>query len=272
MSWNPVTSAGIVVAVGLVAAGITLLLRRTRPQLASVDPAPWSATLSYVATAYGVVIGFSILYLFGAFADARSAVGDEATSIGTAFEEVRLFDDAAPDVQHALLCYATAASAYDWPAMREGTSAPEVDGAYTDLVESLGQAGPPPQGTFEPAVATNILVQVGSISTARETRLVAAATGLPVLMWGLVLGGGLLVLVLIFAVTLPATPRAQAVLVGLAGTFTAVLVLLVLALNSPFAVGPGRVSPELIDQTAASMAQEAPDAAARPCPTSGTSP
>ncbi len=272
MSWSPGTTALILVAVGLVAAGTTLLLRRMKPELGSVDPAPWSATLSYVATAYGVVIGFSILFLFGAFADARSAVGNEATSIGTAFEEVRLFDAAAPDVQHALICYASAASTYDWPAMREGTSAPEVDSAYTDLVVSLQQAGPPPEGTFESAVATNILVQVGSISTARETRLVAATSGLPVLMWGLILGGGLFVLVLVFAVTSPATPRVQAMLVGLAGTFTAVLVLLVLALNNPFAQGPGRVSPALLDQTTASMQQEAPDVAARPCPTAKTAP
>lgn len=272
MSWSPGTTAAVVAAVGLVAAGIALLVRRAAPRLGTADTGPWSATLSYVATAFGVVIGFSILYLFGAFADARGAVGDEATSIGTAFEEVRLFDDAAPHVQHALICYAKAASAYDWPAMREGGSAPEADAAYTDLVVSLRQAGPPPEGTFEAAAATNVLVQVGSVSTARETRLVAASTGLPVLMWGLVLGGGLLVVVLLFAVTLPAAPRTQAVLVGLAAAFTTVLVLLVAALNAPFAPGPGRLTPALIDQTVASMERSAPDLADRPCPSGDGAP
>ncbi|NNU26962.1 DUF4239 domain-containing protein [Isoptericola sediminis] len=269
MSWGPGVSAVIIVLVGLVAGTITIVVRRTAPRLGSVDPAPWSATLSYVATAYGIVIGFSILYLFGAYAGARSAVGDEATSIGTAFEEVQLFDEAAPDVQHALICYARAASAYDWPAMQEGTSAPEVDDAYADLVASLGQAQEPPQGTFGPATATNVLVQIGSISTARETRLVAATTVLPVLLWALVLGGGLLVVALIFAVTLPAARRTQSVLVGLAASFTTVLVLLVAALNSPFSAGSGRVSPALIDQTTVSMEQSAPEIAGRPCPASG---
>lgn len=272
MSWSPGTTAAIVVVLGLLAAGVTLVLRRVAPGLGSVDPAPWSATLQYIATAYGVVIGFSILFLFGAFADARSAVGDEATSIGTAFEEVRIFDDAAPQVQQALICYGRAASAYDWPAMRDGTSAPEVDTAYRDLVVSLGQAGQSPAGTFEGAVATNILVQVGSISTARETRLVAATTGLPVLMWGLVIGGGTLVLVLLFVVTLPAGRRTQALLLGLSTAFTAVLVLLVAALNNPFAVGPGRVSPALIDDVVVSMEQSATELAGLPCSTTGSSP
>jgi hypothetical protein len=270
MSMSPLVSAAAVVGIGVFAAVLTLLLRRLLPQLDSIDPAPWSSTLQYVATAYGVVIGFSILYLFGAYADARGAVGDEATSIGTAFDEVLLFDEAAPDVQQALICYSRAASQYDWPAMRDGSSAPQVDDAYADLVLSLGRAEDPLEGTFDSAVATNILVQVGAISTARETRLVAATTGLPVLMWGLVLGGGLLVLTLLYVVTLPAAPGTQAVLMGLATTFTTVLVLLVVALNNPFAPGPGRVSPALIDQTTASMEQAAPDLAARPCPPPGS--
>jgi hypothetical protein len=271
MSLSGWVNIAVLVVLGLLAAGITLLVRRAAPRLESVDPAPWSATLGYVATAFGVVIGFSILYLFGAFAGARGAVGDEATSIGTAFEEVRLFEDAAPDVQHALICYSRAVSDYDWPAMREGTAAPEADAAYADLVASLAHAGPPPEGTFASAVATNILVQVGSISTARETRLVAAATGLPATLWILMIGGGLLVLVLLFVVTLPAPPRTQALLMGLSTAFTAVLIILILALNSPFAQGAGRLSSTLIDETTASMEQSAPDVAARPCPASGTS-
>jgi hypothetical protein len=272
MSLSPAISLTLVVVAGLAAAGLTLLLRRTVPSLSRIDPGPWSSTLQYVATAFGVVIGFSILYLFGAFADARSAVGDEATSIGTAFDEVSLFDQAAPDVQQALVCYARAASTYDWPAMREGTSAPEVDLAYSNLVDSLGQGDEPLAGTFDGAVATNVVVQVGAISTARETRLVAAATSLPHLMWGLVIGGGLLVVVLLFVVTMPASPGTQALLLGLATAFTAVLVLLVVALNNPFAAGPGRVSPALIDDTTTSMEQSAPGLADQPCAVDGTTP
>jgi hypothetical protein len=72
-------------------------------------------------------------------------------------------------------------------------------------------------------------------------------------------------------VTLPATPRTQALLMGLSTIFTAVLIMLIVALNAPFAQGSGRLSPKLIDETAASMAQAAPDVAARPCP-QGTGP
>jgi hypothetical protein len=94
--------------------------------------------------------------------------------------------------------------------------------------------------------------------------LVAAETVVPGLLWVLLLGGGLFVLVMIFVVTLPARVGVQAVLASLSSVFTAVLILIVLALSTPFAEGAGRVSPTLIEQTTASMVREAPDAAG-PC-------
>ncbi|MGB9372753.1 MAG: hypothetical protein WCA82_01190 [Jiangellales bacterium] len=265
MSLTPTLSILAMLVVGVVSGSLALVIRRRASRLADVQTGPWSSTLSYVATAYGVVVGFSILFLFGTFADARQAVGEEATSVGTAFTEMQVFGEEAVPVQQALICYAQAVVDYDWPAMREGTSAPEVDRAYTDIVVALGAVDEPLSGTLQPAIATNVVLQVGNVSTARESRLVTAATQLPVVLWILLLGGGVLVSVMIFVVTLPASPPAQAVLVGLATTFTTVLVLLVLALNNPFAPGPGRVSPALIAQTADSMTAALPQVAAEPC-------
>ena len=100
---------------GLVVGGLGFAVRRVFPRVENVEAGPWAATLSYVSTAFGVVVGFSILFLFGQFAAARSAVGDEATSIGTAFEEAKLFPGASEGIQGALICYARSVSEYDWP-------------------------------------------------------------------------------------------------------------------------------------------------------------
>lgn len=270
MSLSPLVNGVLLVLVGVAAGLLSLAVRRLVPEADEIDPAPWSSTLSYVATAYGVVVGFSILFLFGAYADARHSVGDEATSIGTAFEEMRVFGEGGVPVQQALICYGRTAAEYDWPAMRDGTSAPEVDRAYTQIIVALGEVDEPETTTFQPAVATNVLAQVGSVSTARESRLVAAETRLPAMLWALLLGGGLLVVLLIFVLTLTASGWAQAVLVGLTSAFTAVLLLLVIALNNPFAAGPGRVSPELIEQTTTSMENEVGAAPTQPCPPPGS--
>lgn len=262
---TPQANAIVIVVVGVAAFALSLLVRRLVGERPELNTAPWSATLGYIATAYGIVIGFWILFLFGLFADSRQAVGDEATSIGTAFEEVALFPDGAPDVQQALVCYAQAISEYEWPALQEGTSAPEADQAYREVIRALGDIRQPFESTFEPAAATNIFVQVGNISTARETRVVAAQTPTPALMWALLVGGGLLVIVLIFIVTLPSAPVTQAIQVSLTTLFTAVLIALVAALTNPFASGSGRVTPALIDQTRTTMVAAAPDLADGPC-------
>ena len=253
--------------IGLLVGGLSWTVRRIFPRVERVDPAPWSSTLSYVATAYGVVVGFSILFLFGQFASARSAVGDEATSIGTAFEQAALFPDAANGIQRALLCYSRSVSEFDFPSMRDDhVGASEVDQTYSDLVASLGQGDRPTTGALNSAAATNLSAQIGSISTARETRLVAAETTVPTMLWFLLLVGAGFVLLLIFVVTLPATPRTQAFLVGSSAVFTAVLILLVIALSRPYSEGGGSVKPRLIEQTTTYMASVAPDLAETSCP------
>lgn len=259
------TNVLLLIATSVLVGGLGYAVRRFFPRVEGIDPAPWAATLSYVATAFGVVVGFSILFLFGQFASARSAVGDEATSIGTAFEQAALFPEASDGIQAALICYARSVPEYDWPAMRGGGGAGEVDQTFSDLVASFGQGDQPTSGALESATATNMASQVGSISTARETRLVAAETSVPTMLWLLLFTGAIFVLALIFMVTLSATPGTQALLVGASAAFTAVLIMLVYALSQPYSDGGGAVTPRLIEETTAYMEGVAPDLAGR-CP------
>lgn len=254
---NPWIATVILVLVGAGAFGASLLARRllgTR----RVDREPWSTTLGYVGATYGFLVGFSIVLLFGQFADARQAVGDEATSIGTAFEQARLFPASTESIQEALYCYADAVVRDDWDAMRRGGSAPEVDAAYADLVASVAVGDEPAVGALHAATATNLASQIGAISTARETRLVAAENRVPTMLWAVLFGGGAVVVVLLFVVLTPARPGTQGLLVAVAAVFTLAMLLIVVAIASPYARGAGRVSPELIEQTAASMEQELP--------------
>lgn len=261
---TPWGNALLLVLTFLIVFGTCLLARRLLGKR-QAHGASWAANLSYIATAYGVVIGFSILFLFGQYANARQAVGDEATSIGTAFDQASLFPEGKPAIQRALICYARAVPAYDWPKLEqhEGGSA-KVDAAYHDLVVSVGERDQPPAGALHSATATNLVAQIGSISTARETRLVTAETSLPLMLWVLLMGGGAFVIASIFVVTLPAGKYTQAGLTAMSAVFTVVMVVIVLALNDPFGAGGGRVSPRLIQETAASMSSAAPEIAA-PC-------
>lgn len=256
---------GVLVAVGLVVFGLVVLVRRVRPGVAQIDPGPPAAILSYIAAAFGVLVGFVIVFLLGQTGNARQAIGDEATSIGTAFDEAQLFPEGEPDIQHALICYSRAVSEEEWPELADGRSASEADDAYRALIAAYDDVDMSSGSGFQPAAATNSFVQIGSISTARETRLVAAQSGVGALMWGLLLGAGAFVLVLLFVVSISARPLAQAVLLGFAGVFTAVLLILVTVLSNPFQDGTGPLTSRLIDENTERMVAEAPEAAARPC-------
>jgi hypothetical protein len=257
--------AVMIAVVGTVVFGISLLVRRAFPRVAELDPGPASSTLSYVAAAYGVLVGFAIVFLLGQVASARQAIGDEATSIGTAFDEAQLFPDGEPAIQHALICYSRAVTEREWPALADGRSAPEADQAYRELVETYGTVQEPTTGTFQPAAATNSFVQIGGISTARATRLVAAEVRVGPLMWSLLIGGALLAIGLIFLLTAKANPVGQAIFVGLAGIFTTVMLLIVLVLSHPFRDATTALEPQLITENTTRMVTLAPGPAAEPC-------
>jgi hypothetical protein len=249
----------------VVAFGAALVARRALSGLGDFEIGPWTSSLSYVATAYGVVLGFSIVFLFGEFAEARKAVGNEAAAVHAAFDEAQLFPDGSTEIEHSLICYARAVIDDDWPALQDGESSPEADLAYRHVFTTLSGISESTDGTFQPATATNLVAQVGSIATAREVRIVAAHIRTPPLLWALLVFGGLLVLVLLFVVTLRAHRFAQAGLVAAASVFTVVMLLIVVALGTPFNPGAGRLSPELIEQKLASMETISPEAAALPC-------
>ena len=254
----------VLVAVGLGVFGLVLLVRRLRPGVTRLDSAPGSSILSYVAAAFAILLGFVIVYLLGQATNARQATGDEATSIGTAFDEAQLFPDGEADIQHALICYSRAVTEEEWPDLADGRSAPEADEAYRTLIATYGDVDEPTDRAFQPAAATNSFVQIGAISTARETRLVAAESDVGVIMWILLFGAAAFVLVLLFVTTVSARLVGQAVLLGLAGLFTAVLLALVVILNNPFQ-DAGPVSPRLIEENTERMVALAPDQADMPC-------
>jgi hypothetical protein len=263
---NHVTIGAALLLLGLALFGLTLAVRRLRPDVVAIDTGPAAAVFSFVAAAFGILLGFVIVFLLGQAANARQAIGDEATSIGTAFDEAQLFPDSEPEIQHALVCYSRAVTEKEWPALAKRRSAPEADEAYRTLVATYGEADEPTDSTFQPGAATNSFAQLGGISTARETRLVAAESTVGPLLWALLLGAAVFVLVLLFVMSAAARPVAQAVLLGLSGVFTAVLVALVLVLSNPFREGSGPLTPRLIEENTERMVAAAPGVASRRCP------
>ena len=257
----------VVGLVGAVVFGLVMGLRRAAPGASNLDPEPAAPVLSYVVGAYAIIVGFGIVILFSQYGSARSATGDEATAIGTAFEEARLFPENRIGIQNALWCYGRSVSEFEWSSMQRGESAAEVDRAYAAIFGALGAAEEPTDGTFQPAIATNLSAQLGAISTAREVRLVTASQPSGVLL-AFTIGGGLVVLGLLYMVTLQAGRTMQSSLMAVAAMFTTVLIVVIAALSTPFGGALLRVNPSLIDNTTEYMTSVAPEIADPGCDSS----
>ena len=259
--------AGVLILAGVVVFGLALLVRRVRPSVTQLDTRPASALLSDVAAAFGILLGFIVVFLMGQSSAARQAIGDEATAIGTAFDEAQLFPEAEPQLQRALICYSIAVTE-EWSALAEGRASPEADDAYRELIAAYGEVQQQADGTFQPAAATNSFAQIGAISTARETRINAASFGIGPIAWIFLIGGAVFVLILLFVASTPAQPVSQGILLALAAMFTTLLLALVLLLNNPFSRWNRLLTPDLIEQTTDRMVAIAPEATSQPCPSS----
>jgi hypothetical protein len=253
----------ILVVAGVAIGGAAFAMRRLRSGV-DVDTGAAGGVLSYVSAAFAILLGFVIVFLLGQAMNARQAIGDEATAIGTAFDEAQLFPDGEEDIQYALICYSRAVTEREWDTLADGRSAPEADDTYRALIATYGDIDGSTDSVFQPGAATNSFVQIGGISTARETRIVAATSHIGPLMWVLLFGAAVLVLILLFVVTTAARPIIQALLLGFAGLFTAAMLALVLVLNSPFSEA-GPLEPTLIEDNTERMVTLAPEAAAQPC-------
>jgi hypothetical protein len=263
-----VTRAWLVVLmllVGCAAFGVSLAIRTRRPGVEQIDSGPAAGVLGYVAAAFGFLVGFVIVFHLGLTGDARRATGDEATAIGTAFDEAQLFPEAEADLQHALICYSRSITEYEWEALAEGGGSIQADTAYRELIAAYGAVDEPFDRSFQAAAATNSFVQIGDISTARETRLVVAKSGIGPIMWVLMIGAAVFVLVLLFIVTSAARPVAQAVMLSMAAMFTMALLGMVVVFGSPFREGLGPVTPVLIEENTQRMVALAPGASEEPC-------
>lgn len=255
----------VVVLAGTLAAGLSLLFDRLFSRRGDLETESAARTLGYVASAYGIVIGFSIVFLFGEYSDARDAVGEEAAALRSAFESTLVLGDNPEGVQHALICYARAVPEFDWPALQQASLAPEVDAAYRNVFLALDNLAV--EGTEPESAATKSVV--GSLETAAQSRLtrsLAAETQIPGLLRVFLFAGGALVVGLLYVALLGASSRRRAILVGMAAAFTSIMVAIIFQLGQPFRDDGAGVDPIPITEAVQVMERATPDVASRSCP------
>jgi Protein of unknown function (DUF4239) len=186
-----------------------------------------------IGVIYAVLLGFAVITVWGKWAEAETNVGIEAGAAVTVFRLANGIDDETTSAVRARMAdYLRAVIAADWPAMQLGTSSPEVTRALTRVYQALLQYQP--KDARGSAVMTELLRQLDLLGQARRARIVMAAGVVPSIVWLVLFGGAVITIAFTF---LFATKNlgAQVVMTGGLALLIFSTLLVIIAIDHPFA-------------------------------------
>ncbi|MFF4324762.1 DUF4239 domain-containing protein [Streptomyces sp. NPDC001568] len=237
-------SLGVVLVGGFIALAIggSLAMRRRFPRLADGEHNEMvGVALGMFGAIYGIILAFVIVTLWTQRENTQSIVAGEATDLALVVRSAEAFPPAArARVDQAVGEYVHAVVEIQWPLMREGRPSYEATAEQTHGLYTALQAYEP-VGTRSEVFYAEAAGRLNDAAAQRRARVTMAETSLPPLLQTLVYGGALVILPLTFLFGLRSL-RMQLVFVAAVAGLIGFSLLLVVALDRPFA-GDLSVSP-----------------------------
>lgn len=230
--------AGPLLISAVLTLGINRLIPRREELLSSTGGSP---ALRAITASYVLVMAFVLASSLSSFQAAQQQTVAEANavvSIGNL--ATRLTQSERLPVLRELSCYADKVANVEFPASRAGRSLPDDNAPLGRLYRAL----PNLDGAKQTKISTtnSILTELSTLTSARDSRIRAARASVPTLLWVVVIGGGVLLLLSVAAITVSDRPWAQ---FGMLTVVTALLlgvILLIATLDQPFSNGELSVS------------------------------
>ena len=226
---------GLAIVLAIIAAGVLaqVALHRFLPvRFRDEHNTAVTAIFSIIGVTYAVLLAFVAMLTWEGFNHARAATFEEAGAVA----ELRRLSIGVPsplaDVLRAdLAAYVRAVVDVEWPAQTQGHVDASGDRWLEALHGAIGQARP--DGAGEANVQAQFLYQLGTLSAARQGRLLAVQPTVPAVVWVVILVGGALLTV--FSSLLGA--RSYVLHLAMTGALCAsgaLVIVLIVSLDSPF--------------------------------------
>jgi Protein of unknown function (DUF4239) len=236
----------LVLALPAIAAGGALLVRSAvGPAVLARNNNVAGFIYAVIGVVYAVLLGFTAIMVWEQFRNAQEGVEREADALADLYRDAQAFP---PEVREQVVlrvrAYARVVIEKEWPAMAEGESSPEAWEAYEQLWRTYHEFTP--QDDHQRAWYAESVRQLSALGDERRDRLLRVRSGLPTVIWSVLLGGGAVTIGFTFLFG-TRNARAQGLMTaGLALTIGVVL-LSIVALEHPFA-GITRVDPKAFHQ------------------------
>jgi hypothetical protein len=235
-----------VVALPALAVGGALLVRR----LVGADVLAYHNDVAgfiyaVVGVVYAVLLGFSAIIVWEQFRRAQEGVDEEANALADLYRDSRIFP---PEVRNAVELrvreYTRLVVEQEWPAMVAGKSSSATWDAYNRIWQTYHAFQP--RDDHQRIWYAESLERLNALADARRDRLLSVRSGVPTVMWAVLLCGGAITIGFSFLFG-TRNARAQVFMTGGLALTIGVALLSILALHKPFG-GITRVDPEPFQQ------------------------
>jgi hypothetical protein len=186
-----------------------------------------------VGVIYAVLLGFAVIVVWEKFSEAENDVALEAGAAATIYRLANGIKGAPGSaLREGMTVYLRSAIAKDWPAMKQGHGSGEVTHALNDLYAALLRYEP--NDAPSTAVFAEVLHQLDLVTQARRTRVVMAAGIVPGIVWLVLFGGAFITIGFTFFFG-SANLRAQTLMTGALSALIFSGLLVIIAIDHPFA-------------------------------------
>jgi hypothetical protein len=198
-----------------------------------------------IGVVYAVLLGFTAIIVWEQFRHAQEGVEHEANALADLYRNSRGFPPEVRDaVELHVRTYARLVVEKEWPAMAQSESSPEAWDAYNELWRTYHTFEPPDD--YQRLWYAESLQRLNALADSRRDRLLSMRSGVPTVMWGVLLVGGAITIGYSFLFG-TRSARAQAIMTACLALVIGVVLLSILALQGPF-TGISRVDPEAFHQ------------------------
>jgi hypothetical protein len=214
--------------------GLFLVRRRVLPRLRiAVEDSEFSGTMvQSVMVFYGLAVALIAVTVFQTYSDTSKLVSGEATCLAALYRDVSSYPDALrPHLQGELRDYVQNIIEESWPLQRRG-QVPTAGVNYMNRFQAI-------LVSFEPATEGQKLLHGETLRAynqmiqARRLRLDAVNTGLPAVMWLVIMLGAIIGLSSSFFFKVE-DPRLHGIQVLLLAAFIGLVIFMIFALDRPF--------------------------------------
>jgi hypothetical protein len=229
------TGPAIVGALCLFAlAGLAVVRRRVLPRLhiQHEDGHFTSTMVESVMVFYGLAVALMAVNVSQTYSDVSKLVSGEATALASLYRDVSAYPEPLRQgLQHELRDYVRYVIEEAWPLQRRG----QTPGGGVERLNRFQAI----LVAFEPSTEGQKILHgetlraYNQMITARRLRLDAVGTGLPAVMWAVIVVGALISLSAAFFFKVE-DARLQTILVTLLAVFMGLVIFMILALDRPF--------------------------------------